>query len=428
MRFFLLLLLSVVLSGCCIPMPSSPDPGTTAPTPPLPGPAARPATQSAAPLSVPPSAHAEPLVPAPTAAPPLSGHVFDTGIEDRARRNLVPQVDGAWELFGSLTDAPPADKIVGGLLLCDLRVRGTAMFRSRPDIQGRFDIGGMPRVLANAHNNRDSAVLSVPLVKLEKGDVLKVTVMDRDLFTKDDLIDGAQTTYPGHFPLMFTGVAEKLHGTCRHLDAGAVSRRLTPALAAARAALGRWEGGVQKGIDLAAPDLGYPWSAHVALGDGIEGVAALVGWSQTEVTSLRQSFLSGRQTWRDQSGAAAQEALTGAAPASGTARLRPVRVGPVVRRCGADAVAAVKGTPAEGLAPSCLLSVTVKGAAPALDLGRARLDLLTADGRTPRPSVLAATGNQLLIAESRFGGALDPVEPLALRLSDGRTATFLRLP
>ncbi len=353
---------------------------------------------------------------------------FETGLEDRARRNQVPQVDGAWELFGSLTDAPAADTVSGGLLLCELRVRGTAMFRSRPDIQGRFDIGGMPRVLANGHNNRDSVVLSVPLVKLEKGEVFKVTVMDRDLFTKDDLIDGAQTTFSGHFPLMLTGVAGKLHGTCRHLDASGVSRWLTPALSAARSALGRLEGAVQRGADLAAHDLGYPWNAHVGLVEGIEDVAALVGWSQTDVTALRESFLASRRTWRELSAEGVQEALAGATPASGSVRSRRVTVGPVVRKCGAEAVALVKGTAAEGLAPTCLLAVTISGATPALDLGSARLELLTDEGRTPEPSVLATTRRQLLLGESTFGGALEPVEPLALRLSDGRSATYLRLP
>ncbi len=355
---------------------------------------------------------------------------MDTGIERRAEQNLVPQLDDAWELFGSMSDADPADAVSGGLLLCELRLPGTKMFRSRPDIQGRFDIDGQPRVIANGHDNRDSAVLSVPIKGLAKGDTIKVTVVDRDLFTRDDLIDAAQTAWPGHFPLLLTGLADTMHGTCRHLDATTVSRRLTPALERARTALTRWEAQLGRGVDLGGADLGYPWDQHRALEAGIDGVAALVGWRQADVASLRSSFVSGRERWASLAEVGAADALRGATAPEGTVALGGVTLGPVSRRCGADAKAVMAAAAPDVEAPACLIEVIVAGAAPGLDPGSAQIDLLYAGGHTDRPAVLAVTADRLLFNPAGGGrfGAPSAGLPTALRLRDGRTAQFLRLP
>lgn len=425
MRSSLSLALAVLLSGCCVPMPSSPAPGTTAPTPPPPGPSDRPTPATPA-----PGARGA-LASGPPVEPSSSGASFNTGLEHRVGVNLVPQLDDAWELFGSLTDGPGEDTVSGGLLLCDLRLPGTPMFRSRPDIQARFDIAGGLRILADAHNNRDSAVLSAPLGTLTRGDPIKVTVMDRDLFSRDDLIDGAQTVYQGHFPLVLTGIADKLHGTCRHVDAATVSRRLTPALVEARATLAALEARVRGGVDLAAPDLGYPWTEHLALQGGIDSVAALVGWTQADSAALRASFSALRNDWRTVAAAGAADALAGAALLGGSFGWGPVTVGPVVRLCGQDAAAALVGTPAaDHTPPSCLLDVSITGAAPAVDLGGGRLELLSPDGRTVDPTVLVALPDRLLIDAAMVGASPNPATlqfATALRLTDGRTAAFLRL-
>ncbi len=146
-----------------------------------------------------------------------------------------------------------------------------------------------------------------------------------------------------------------------------------------------------------------------------------MGWKHSDVVGLRTSFLDGRRSWAELAAAGAQKALVGAAPAGGSITSGSVTVGPVVRSCGAKAEAALKGTPAEGLAPACLLELTIQGAAPAIELGVGSLDLLSPDGRTTAPTVLGTSGDRLLLNEAALGHAV------ALRLTDGRVATFLRL-
>lgn len=385
-----------------------------------------------------PPAPGAPTAPVASATPPPStapvrppGPAFDTGFDGRARRNIVPRIDGAWEVFGTLTDGPTGDTVVGGLLVCELRLPGTPMFRSRPDLRAKVHLGGATTIV-DGPNNRDAAAVSVPLPRLDKDQVLKIEVLDRDLFNKDDWLDAGEATYYGTFPLVLTGTRRKLHATCRLMDAATVSSRLTPELTRARDALARWRATIDAGVKLAAPHLGYPWSDHHAVENGIEAVVALVGWSHGDVTPLRDARTAGLAHWRGLAEAGVKQALAVAEKPGGTVQIGQTTVGPARVRCGSDAQAAVKGTSAQGQGtPRCVLEVTIAGEAPSAALSVGSLDLLFGDGRTDAPAVLVVDGQRVvldstLITASSLGRSAFQ-DALALRVTNGQQAWFLRL-
>lgn len=363
------------------------------------------------------------------AARPLRGLRGESGIERRARLNIVPQLDDAWELFGALGDgavSPP----VSGVLVCDLRLPGTPMFRSRPDWRARLDLGDAPTIIADGPNNRDAAVLSMPFTGLAAGEAVKLEVLDRDLFNKDDFLDAAQTQFNSAFPLVLTGVRRKLHGTCRHLDAKGVSARLTPAVSDASSILAAWSASLTE-ADLAAADLGYPWGEHRLLEDAIEDVAALVGWAHAELTPLREGFAAGQARWQELARAAAREAVDAAAAPGASVTVGAITVGPAAVHCDGAVPGALTGTAVDAQsAPSCVLEVSVQGAPPALELGSLRLDLLFPDGRTEQPGLLAVDGQRALLDAVLVDSALGRSalkDAVALRITDGRQARFIRL-
>ena len=81
-------------------------------------------------------------------------------------------------------------------------------------------------------------------------------------------------------------------------------------------------------------------------------------------------------------------------------------------------------------APSCVLEVSMQGAPPALELGTLRLDLLFPDGRTEQPGLLAVDGQRALLDAVLVDSALGRSalkDAVALRITDGRQARFIRL-
>jgi hypothetical protein len=430
-----LLALGALLSlpGCCLPVSVSPPaPSADAPTPPpSPGPGP---TGSGAP-GPPPAQQAPGTTPA--SGRPGAASAFglrpDRGLERRAASNLVPQLADARALFVGLVDGPAADAIEGGLLLCDLQLPDTPWFRSRPDVRARFQVGDAPVALADAHDNRDTSTLSVPVDRLVAGQRLRIEVFDRDLFNKDDFLDAAEAPFPGHFPMIFAGREGKLQATCRHLGAAGVARRLGPALTWADAEVAALESALGSGADPAASDLGYPWAAHTAAEDAIDEVAALVGWSTASVVVLRGRRSAGLETWRVGARGVVQDLLRTARPGGDTVDLGSgARVGPVALLCGEAVTAALAGTRAGGQgAPRCVLEVAMVGVAlPPLLPGGRTLDLVYEDGGTEPLRHLATRDDKVyfdtermpeILGRSGFDGAV------LVRITDSRSAEVLRL-
>ncbi|GEM_PF-2808564 len=400
---------AALTSACCIPIPLGPSTDQDLDMPDLPELPDIPKVLNG------PKAQVTPLPPSVMAG-------WGDLLDDRARRNVIPQLDDREALFARLTERPPkadADGSFAGVLLCDLRVASKGgLFRGRPDMRATIKLRG-ETLIANADDNRDAAVVSLP-VHLADGDRFELLLDDRDLF-RDDRLDAAQTSFPGSLPFLFAGAREKLRATCLGLPAEAVARRLQEALPAVAPSLKAFEDACV--VDRAAPGWGYPSAEAWTQTKAIEGVAALVGW-QTDAAPALAAFRDARgackSVIRDDI-AAARDAATSAG--------EPLSVGDVTviarrRLCGPAVEEAFKDDP--GLARPCVLELEVvsKTGGPLPREGSARtLDLVFGDGR-----IVSLTP----YARLEQGAAVDPV---ALRPDtpdtvwyiatwDGRADTF----
>ncbi len=379
----------VLLAGC---LPSSTPPTTPAPTP-----VAVPQRL----VELPPPAQVE-VPPARTTRP-------DTGLERRAAANQIPQLADRWALFGALHDGP-VPTVEGGVLVCDLRLPGSPWWKSRPDMQAILEHGGARQILVG-ENNRDATVVTAPLSHLATGDSLLLRVEDRDLLTKNDPIDGGSVAFPGSFPLLVTGAGGKLHATCRLLRPDAVAERLKAASLVAERGLAAYEGA--RGVDLTAPDLGYPWSQHRAAEAGLDEVAGLVGWEHPEITARRRR-LAEAMAAEARTLAEAVQAQTAKATPAGRAAQRPgggsLKV--VALLCGQAAEARL-GRPAR----DCVVQVEGDGSG---------AELVWGDGRTE--ALLPVDDQPDLLALERIGGDRVALEAVLLRVAGGGGAQFWRMP
>ena len=360
----------------------------------------------------------------------------DSHLEDRAARNLLPQLPDAREVFTGIQDAPAGDGVQGGLLLCDLRMPGTPWFKSRPDMRAKFTVGGSALMLADGRDNRDAATLGVPVERLAKGDTLSIELFDRDLFNKDDFLDLATTPFPGHFPLIFAGSAGKLQATCRHMSAAAVAQRLPAATRTADSSMVAWETAMKDGLDARGRDLGYPWDAHEEMEDGIDGVAALVGWSHATVTALRSRRTASYGVWMVNAKGMVEQMKVGAGGMDSEVDLavNGASAGPFEVVCGADAVRgalAPTGLAADGL-PRCVLgAVTSGGEGSEAGVAGRRLDVVFSDGRSEDLEFLVNHGGKAWFGSAGIPSAMgrSPLQDAALlRVVLDESVEVVRLP
>ena len=333
----------------------------------------------------------------------------DSSLERRAAANQIPQLEGRWALYGSLADGPIAT-VNGGVIVCDLRLPGSAWWQSRPDMQATLEIGGQPQVLVG-ENNRDATVVTAPLKALATGDVLKLNVEDRDLLTKNDYIDGGTTTFPGSFPLLITGHAGKLHATCRLLKPDAVAERLKVAARQAEYAVTAFE--KARGVDLTARDLGYPWNEHQAAEGGLDSVAALVGWQDPEVAPRRERLKKAKAAQMRTLADAVQTQIPRSTPA-GRAAKRPGggSLKLIAWLCGQAA-----STTFGEAAPDCALQIEGEGEG---------AELVFPDGRTEELRLMEGHPDHLE-AEHTLGTD-HPRKAVLLRVTSGGDAQFWRMP
>jgi len=424
-------LLAAPLDGCCVPAPS---PTTERPTPP-PDPQAAPTPGGSAPSGAvsAPSGTAPALsgsASAPPSSRPASLTRADSQLEDRAKRNDIPQVGDRRAEFAALVDAPAGD-ITGGRLFCDLQMPNTPWFRSRPDMRARFTLGRGATMIADGHDNRDNVTLAVPVATLAAGDSIRVEVHDRDLFNKDDFLDAVDATFPGHLPLIAQGGAKKLQITCRHQGADVVANRFAAASAAGARAMETWRTSLGDALHPARLDLGYPWVTHRAMEDGIDGMAALVGWEEATVATARQDRIASLAAWERQATALVKTLRADALPGKDAVAVDGLgTVGPISVTCGEEAVRALlAGTPVAGEAsPPCVVQ-TVTDADFAAS-ARWEMALVMPEGRTESLSLLTPKAGSAIWQTSALGAPLggSPIKEAALlRLSDGENATFWRL-
>ncbi len=379
----LLLLTTLFLGGCCIP-PLGGGGGGVGGT----GPAGGPPGGPIVPIPTPPA-----YVPPPVTGP--GGAVVDPGgvcrtsrrLEERAGRNEAAQIDGAYELFGELAGGA-VDPVVGGVLVCDLRLPGTPWYKSRPDMLARVQLAGGPEALLPGRDNRDEVVVTMPLTSLKSGDAIRISVEDRDLFNKNDPLDSATGTYAGVFPWLGVGGGKDLHVICQRQDRATTEAETNARLPGATAAVDAYDTAAQT-VDRDAPDWGEPAELRDTAEAEVETLAARIGWTDTRVAQLRQRLVSIGAGF-DAAAAADVQAVAGGATPKGTAVGAPggdLDVTVVAVHCGTQAdtaVSAFGGDPA--LAPSCVLelkTVTRTGAPqlpPIYDVGT---DLTLAGGATP---------------------------------------------
>ncbi len=387
-------LLLILLAGC---IPSSGPTPTPSPTPAAPAVPAAPLLDGAAPI-------APEIVEAQT-----WGMRPDSSLERRAKANQIPQLSDRWALYGSLKDGPLAS-VEGGVLVCDLRLPGSPWWKSRPDMQAILEIGGGKAYLVG-ENNRDATVVTAPLRELKTGDAIKLGVEDRDLLTKNDWIDGGDTTFPGAFPLLIAGTGGKLHATCRLLRPDVVATRLKDAAKQAEKALIAFEGA--RGVDLTAMDLGYPWNEHQSAESGLDGVAALVGWSDPAVEPRRRRLAKAKSDELRTLADAVKSQVARATPVGRPAR-RPDEGNLIVvaLHCG-DAARSKLGD----AAPPCVLEIGGEGSG---------VDLVWPNGRTEALSPVE--GHPTLLAADHFHGTSHPRKAVLVRVTDGKGVQFWRVP
>ena len=152
-----------------------------------------------------------------------------------------------------------------------------------------------------------------------------------------------------------------------------------------------------------------------------------MGWAHADAVSLRATLTQGVDRWDAIVDKAVAAALVNAAPPGGRLTRGAATVGPAQLLCGEDAAAAL----AEGQgAPRCVLEVRIDGAPPAIEVAGERIDLPFPDGRTEAPGVLVAADQRLVLDATLMSAALGRSafeDAVALRLTDGSTASFLRL-
>jgi len=413
----------LLVAGCCVPVspPSAPTPPPPASTPAPPPPSAAP--PAAASSGVPPA----------TAANPRWTLRPDSGLEERAQANIVPQIPDARGEFSAISDGPSVESIRGGVVLCDISMPGTPWFKSRPDIRARLTIGEDSVVTADGRNNRDAVTLSAPVTSLARGESLRVEVLDRDLFNKDDFLDAAQGTFQGHFPMLLAGARGKLQVTCRHLGADWVEARRGHAVETASQAAEVRQQALDNGLDAAAFDFGFPWEAHREADEALDALAALVGWSALPASELRGGRLMSLVSWRKAASGRVSELRATASYPGKTVQVGETALGPFVKYCGAAAKEALAGTAAAGQgAPRCVLEIGMPGVEPiAAEFGSHRIDVVFADGRTERLVLRGATDGRGFFSVDGLASALgrDPLQDVVLlRITDGTTAQFINAP
>ena len=404
------------LAGCCFPPVGGSSQAPPA-LPPLPGTTpAPPAAPGLIPLS--PGA----------AAPVYDGCGFDRRIEQRAAAGEIPRVAAAFELFGDL-QGRAEDPLTGGVLICDLRLPGTAWPRSRPDMQAKVRLGDGKEVLLVGDNNRDETVVTMPIDQLASGDSISIVVEDRDLFNRPDHLDSAQGSYGGTLPLLLSGGGRKLHVICQHLSAAEVAGRMQDLVGDATAALDAYDAGAA--VDRGGDDWGFPWTERHHAEVATEQVAAHVGWSDAAVTTMRRRLRDIRRRF-EQAAAGDVTSVLSAAPAPGSPVAAPggrvsVTVGAV--GCGTAAAGLLSSVGASPeYPPHCVaevhLQATVSEAQMALGAGSepilpggATPDIVLADGRTGPLHLVAATLNGALLPDgpARFG----PGDRLTLLVASG---------
>jgi hypothetical protein len=333
----------------------------------------------------------------------------DTALERRAAANQTPQLPDRWELYGALKDGPIAS-VERGVLVCDLRLPGSPWWRSRPDMQAILEVGGGKQFLVG-ENNRDATVVTAPLSALKTGDELKLGVEDRDLLTKNDWIDGGSTTFPGAFPLLIAGTGGKLHATCRLMRPDAVAERLKAGIRDAERGLTAYE--KARGVDLTAQDLGYPWNEHQAAEAGIDAIAGLVGWTDSEVEPRRRRLKEAKAAEMRTLAEAVQTQIPKSTPVGRPAKRpneNPLTVLSV--HCD-DAARALFGNEA----PSCVFKVEGDGTG---------ADLVYPDGRTE--ALRPMKKQPMYLAADYAGASTHPAKAVLLRVSNGKAAQFWRVP
>ncbi len=333
----------------------------------------------------------------------------DSGLERRAAVDQIPQLADRWQLFGSLKDGPIA-RVEGGVLVCDLRLPGSPWWKSRPDMQATLELDGHEQILVG-ENNRDATVVTAPLKSLDTGDSLKINVEDRDLLTRNDYIDGGTTTFPGSFPLLIVGTGDKLHATCRVLRPDAVAKRLRKAAPQAEHGVAAFERA--RGVDLAAPDLGYPWTEHQTAEANLDAVAALVGWQDPEVAPRRARLKEAKAAQMRTLADAVQTQIPKSTP-PGRAAKRPGggSLKLIALICG-DASMTKFGE----LAPECAVQVEGDGSG---------ADLVYPDGRTE--PLTAIEGHADHLAANSGLGTDHPRKAVLLRVTSGGGVQFWRMP
>ncbi len=430
MKPLLLLLPAILLawSGCCVPLPL--DFGDSSTSEDWQVPAELPA-----------------LVPGPKgtvqALPPDVVAGWGDMLDDRARRNVIPQLDDRAALFTRLTEAasPVVDGTFAGVLLCDLRLPGTrGLFRSRPDMRATVKVGG-DTFIVDGEDNRDATVVSMPL-RVADGDRFELLLDDRDLF-RDDRLDVVATTFRGTLPWLLAGSREKLRGTCLGLPMDEVSRRAQEVLPTLPATLDAFDAACVP--NRAASGWGYPSAESWTHAEAIDDLAALVGWGSEHTAPAVAEFRAQREACR-----AAVRSDIAEARGEAVAVGEPLTVGAVTltvarRLCGKAVRDAFVDEP--DLARPCVLEVTVASSTGGpLPTGSTSVafDLVHPDGRTASLSpyallvdgVAAPPGPGLLPAApvtawytADYDGTDDSLAKAAVvRLSDGTTAAIGRLP
>jgi hypothetical protein len=199
---------------------------------------------------------------------------------DKARPDWVAGTAYAPQAPTSIRlSAQPATGEVKGLVTCGVEAdhqdpKGLfGKFRD-PDLTVELLLGVAE---IKAHGPEDSRTMrvSAPLIHLAGGEVVKVTVYDRDVF-KTQHIETLTGTYDGAFPFSLTGTTS--NATCELVPWAVVESMAAPLIAEAHAGLEIWETSLAP--DLQAYDLGAPSGRPL---EAMIESAALVGWADERV-------------------------------------------------------------------------------------------------------------------------------------------------
>jgi len=218
----------------------------------------------------------------------------------------------------------------GGLLLCEVatthrgdRARFFAARRgvdtSLPDTDTWLDVGA-EGVSTTGPQNSDTARFAAPAVRLDVGDPLRASLMDRGVLRKHTY-DTVTGTYGGELPMALSG--ETSEGWCGLVPQDRVDAWLKPQLDRADAGQRALEA---RAVDLSQLDFGRA---------GVEGpqqalrdAAALVGWERTPVSDRVAQVQAAEQAFDADLSAALAAAREGMPDTLtlGAAELRPLSV------------------------------------------------------------------------------------------------------